>query len=132
GDKVAVEADERYFRALGASGVEEIIPFDKAEVSALDAMSLIGGVSDTRANPQGVLILREYPESAVRGDGAGPEQTRTVFTIDLTTSDGLFSAGRFEINHKDTVLVTESPVNSVQTVFGLVGSAFGLAGRVSN
>jgi polysaccharide export outer membrane protein len=53
-----------------------------------------------------------------------------VFTIDLTSSDGLFSAGAFAINSQDTVLVTESPVNTAQTVFSLIGSLFGLAGSI--
>jgi polysaccharide export outer membrane protein len=132
GDKISVEQDVRYFRALGASGREEIVDFDRAEISALDAMSLIGGLSDNVANPKGVLILREYPVSALRNDGSGPDNTRVVFSIDMTTSDGLFSAGRFPIQHQDTVLVTESPINSIRSVFSLVGSAFGLVSTISN
>lgn len=132
GDKLSVEADTRYFRALGATGREEIIDFDRAQVSALDAISLMGGVSDNTANPKGVLILRDYPVSALRADGTGPENTRVVFSIDLTTADGLFSAGQFPIAHQDTVLATESPVNTVRSVFSLVGSAFGLVNAVGN
>lgn len=125
GDKVALEADNRYFRALGASGREELVYFIKDNVSALDAVSLIGGLADDRADPQGVLVLRQYPASAV--GGTGPENTRSVFIIDLTSADGLFSAGQFRINPQDTVLVTESPVTDTRTIFQLVGSAFGLA-----
>ena len=50
-----------------------------------------------------------------------------VFTIDLTTADGLFSARRFYIEPEDVVLVTESPVTKAQTIFGLIGGLFGLA-----
>lgn len=132
GDKISVEQDIRYFRALGASGREEIVDFDRPEITALDAVSLIGGLSDSSADPKGVLILREYPVGALRNDGSGPDNTRVVFTIDMTTADGLFSAGRFPIQHQDTVLVTESPINSVRSVFSLVGSAFGLVSSVSN
>lgn len=132
GDKISLAADPRYFRALGAAGTEALLDFDRAEITALDAVSMMGGLSDARADPKGVLILREYPDRALRSDGQGPGRNRVVFTIDLTTSDGLFSAGRFQIQHKDTVLVTESPVTSVQTVFGLVGRAFGLVEIASN
>lgn len=128
GDKVAVESDERYFRALGAAGKEQLIYFEEDRISALDAMSLIGGVEDNRADLQGVLILREYKPNAVGPNG--PEKARTVFTIDLTTADGLFSAGKFYINPQDTVLVTESPVTNTRTIFGLIGSVFGLAGQL--
>ncbi|WP_327794020.1 polysaccharide biosynthesis/export family protein [Harenicola maris] len=132
GDKVTVEADQRYFRALGASGTEELIYFEQDRVSALDAMSLIGGIQDARADPKGVLILREYGANAVRSDGSGPSNSRTVFTIDLTTADGLFSAGNFYIHPQDTVLVTESPVNNARTIFSLIGSTFGVANQINN
>lgn len=62
----------------------------------------------------------------------GPRLRQVVFTLDLTTSDGLFSARRFRIQSCDLVLATESPVSSVQTVFNLVGGAFGLARSAGN
>ncbi|WP_371170432.1 polysaccharide biosynthesis/export family protein [Aliiroseovarius sp. 2305UL8-7] len=121
GDKIAIANDTRYFRSLGAATREAIVPFGKSKLSALDAMSLVGGLSDTRANPKGILVLREYPQKAVRTDGkAGPENARSVFVIDLTTADGLFSAGKFQIRNQDTVLVTESSIASAPLLFGLI------------
>lgn len=127
GDKLAVEADSRYFRSLGAASKEALIPFSKSEISALDAMSLIGGLSDTRANPKGILILREYPETAVSSDDQGPDNARSVFVIDLTSADGLFSAGKFKIHSKDTVLVTESSVAATSTLVLLLRNLTGAA-----
>ena len=98
--------------SLGAAGAESQFDFNRDNVSALDALSIIGGVNDTRANPKGVLVLREYPASALKSGQRGPRQQRVVFTIDLTTSDGLFSARNFHINSGDLVLATESPVSS--------------------
>ncbi|WP_298858742.1 polysaccharide biosynthesis/export family protein [uncultured Sulfitobacter sp.] len=126
GDQLIVENDKRYFLSLGAAGAESQFPFNRDQISALDALSLIGGVDDNRANPKGVLILREYPASALDAGQRGPRQQRVVFTIDLTTSDGLFSARNFFINSGDLVLATESPVSSARVVVGLIGSAFGL------
>lgn len=120
GDKVAVEKDARYFRSLGAAAKESIVPFGKAELSALDAMSMVGGLSDARANPKGILILREYGRKAVRSDDRGPDNERSVFVIDLTSADGLFSAGKFKIHDQDTVLVTESSVASASVVLRLI------------
>ncbi|PTX58095.1 polysaccharide export outer membrane protein [Litoreibacter ponti] len=132
-DKILVVEDESYFIGLGASGKEELVTFPKEHVSALDAVSLLGGLSDARANPKGILVLREYGQKAVRTDGIrGPENQRVVFTMDLTNADGLFSAGKFHINPKDVVYATESPVNNARTIFGLIGSTFGVAAQVSN
>ena len=127
GDKVIVEEDKRYFLSLGAAGTEDLLYFPKETVSALDAVSLIGGVNDARANPKGVLILREYSDRSVRSDGSGPDHARVVFTLDLTSTDGLFSARKFQVQPKDLVLVTESPLNSAKTVLGLIGQVLGLA-----
>ncbi len=132
GDKVIVQDDDRYFLSLGAAGREAEHKFPRQDVSALEALSIIGGITETRANPQGILILRQYPTSAIRADGTGPRHPRTVFTIDLTTADGLFSAGRFAINPGDLVYATESPVASAQTVFSLLGSALLLVNQIEN
>lgn len=132
GDQVVVEEDERFFTALGATGTEKIVYFDREQVTALEAMSMIGGISDTRADPKGVLVLREYPARALRFDGSGPKMRQVVFTIDLTSADGLFAARNLRINPKDTVLVTESPVTTANTIFGLIGRLVGVNAQISN
>jgi polysaccharide biosynthesis/export protein len=123
GDKVYVEADERYFLSLGAVGTEAPVPFPTDRVTALDAMSLVGGVDATRGNPKGILILRSYPERSLRTDGTGPEKDRIIFALDLTTADGLFSAGEFPIADRDLVMVTETPITNTETVLGIVTQA---------
>ena len=131
GDRVIIEDDDRYFLSLGATGSEAMHKFPKTDVTALDALSIVGGVSDTRADPQGILILREYTQSAVRPDmSAGPPQTRVVFTLDLTNADGLFSAAKFNLQSGDLVYATESPVSGAQTIFSIFGSALSLANRL--
>jgi len=135
GDMLVVEEDDRYFVALGATGREQVLPFDKERITALEAVSMTGGLLDVRADPGGVLVLREYPESALTAGVRGPRMQRVVFTFDLTEGEGLFSAGAFDVASGDVVFVTESPITSVQTIFGLVGQAFGVASgatRVSN
>tara|TARA_R110000850_G_scaffold37503_8_gene98812 strand:- start:4261 stop:5391 length:1131 start_codon:yes stop_codon:yes gene_type:complete len=132
GDQVIVEADLRYFLSLGAAGNESQFNFNRDTVSALDALSIIGGVNDFRANPKGVLILREYPATALDAGTRGPRQQRVVFSIDLTTSDGLFSARNFNIHSGDLVLATESAVSNIRTVAGLIGSAFGIINVATN
>ncbi|MCB2094324.1 MAG: polysaccharide export protein [Rhodobacteraceae bacterium] len=128
GDKVFVEEDKRFFLALGAAGNENQIPFNNEQMTALDAVTLAGGLSDARADPKGVLILRQFaPEDVAPPGGNGPEDTRVIFTLDLTTADGLFSAGRFQIMPRDLVLATESPVSSTRTILGLLAASAGIA-----
>lgn len=130
GDRIYIEEDERSFLSLGAAGTEAIHRFPSDRVTALEALSLIGGVTPDRADAQGILILREYPPGVVRADRTGPAHERTIFVIDLTSADGLFSAGQFEIRSGDLVYVTESPINGARTVLGLIGSVFGLVNQL--
>jgi len=132
GDKLIVEKDRRYFLSLGAAGSEAQFPFNRDDVSALDALAIIGGVNDSRADPEGILILREYPASAVSAGVRGPRRTRVVFTLDLTSSDGLFSARNFHIQSGDLVLATETPLSDTRTILGIVGSVFGLVNTAGN
>ncbi len=129
GDKIYVETDKRYFLALGAAGKEAQIPFPTDTITALDALSLVGGVNDQRGDPKGVLVLRDYPASAVRSDGTGPDKQRMVFAIDLTSADGLFSAGKFAVHDGDLVLVTESAIMGTQNTIRLLYEAFGIGIR---
>lgn len=130
GDQIIVEEEERRFLSLGATGREAIHTFPTDRVTALEALSIVGGVSDTRADPQGILILREYGSRALRTDGSGPPKERIVFTLDLTTADGLFSAGKFQIMPDDLVYATESPIGAARTIFGIFSAALSVAGNL--
>ena len=133
GDRIIVEQDDRYFIAFGASGVESLIDFPKEEVSAMDAVGLIQGINDARGNPEALLVLRQYVGSSlVKDGGVGPVQARVIFTIDLTTADGLFSAQSFRIAPGDIVLATESPVVNLRTIFGIIGGAIGTTNTVTS
>ncbi len=131
GDRVIVEEDDRYFLSVGAAGQEALHPYTRDVISAMDSVSIIGGVQEQRGNPKGILILREYPASALAAGQRGPRLQQVIFTLDLTSADGLFSARNFRIMPKDLIYVTESPVTSAQTVFAIVGSAFGLVNIAS-
>lgn len=130
GDKVYIEEDERYFIALGASGRESQVSFPQEQVTALEALSLTGGLNDARADAKAVLVLRDYP-AAVIGPGANqPKKDRVIFAMDLTSADGLFSAGQFNVQNRDVVIVTESPITTTASVLGIVGSVVGLGRSV--
>lgn len=132
GDKIIVDEDDRSFIALGATGREELVFFEQEELSTLEALAIVGGLSDSRADLKGLLILREYPSSALQLDDSGPQKDQVVFSFDLTSADGLFAARKFPVYPDDVVIASESPVNSVRTIFALIGSVVGLTGSVNN
>lgn len=131
GDQIIVEEDSRYFVALGATGSETIVPFSQEHITAIEALAILGGINDSRANPKGILILREYSAKQLRNDGTGPDKKQVVFTIDLTSAEDIFAARKFQINPGDLVLATESPVGTARTIFGLIGSVVGVSNTLS-
>jgi polysaccharide biosynthesis/export protein len=126
GDRVVIEEDPRSFMALGATGRQEVITFDDEKVTALRAISLMGGIDDTRADPKGLLVLRRYPESAL-GRPGGPTNRRVVFAFDLTNADSLFSADEFTIIDDDVVLATQAPATTTRRVLSLFGAVIGVS-----
>ena len=125
GDQVVVIEDDRSFNALGAAGTQKVIHFEKERMTAMEAVSAMGGLTASRADPKGLLILRDYPVEALRAE-PGPEMPQVVFSLDLSSADGLFAARAFPVHPGDTVLATESPVTRVQSVLGLFGTLVGI------
>lgn len=132
GDRVVVESDPRSFVVLGAAGAEKTVHFEKDTHSLLEALSLSSGLSEARANIRGVMVLRHYPASALRSDGAGPPVEQVVFTFDLSSGEGLFAAGGFRIHPDDVVLATESPIPAVANIMSIFGSSLVLAQRANS
>lgn len=131
GDRVMVRADSRNFLALGATGSQKVIAFPTEDLSALRAVSLMGGIADNRADPRGLLVLRRYSSQAV-GRPHGPDKAKVVFSFDLTKADRLFAADQFLLQDGDVVLATQAPATTTQRVLGLFGSFVGAGRAVSN
>ncbi|WP_397541511.1 polysaccharide biosynthesis/export family protein [Roseovarius salis] len=132
GDQIAVVEDGRTFTALGSSNSQKLVPFEKEQMNALDALSAAGGIQSSRADPKGVLILREYHPRHLTPGPKGPDMQQVIFSLDLTNADGLFAARQFMIQPGDTLLATESPVTAVQTITRLFGSVVGFGNTVNN
>ncbi|MEM7731811.1 MAG: polysaccharide biosynthesis/export family protein [Pseudomonadota bacterium] len=132
GDVVAVVEDSRTFNSVGASGRQELIYFEKEDMSAMDAVSAAGGIDARRGHPRGVLILRDYHPRDLSPGPRGPDLQQVVFTFDLTGADGLFAARNFAVQPDDTLLMTESPVTGIQTIASLLGNFVGLGLTASN
>ncbi|MBE3637134.1 polysaccharide biosynthesis/export family protein [Mangrovicoccus sp. HB182678] len=130
GDRILVEADKRSYTALGATGAQTRINFNSQELTAMEALAQVGGLQSNTADPTGIFVLREEPESVARvvtGDPAlyGPQQV--VYVLNLTSGEGLFVAKDFQIRNDDTIYVTEAPWaqfnKAMSTFFGSLNTA---------
>ena len=65
-----------------------------------------------------------------RSDLVGPQ--RMAYLLDLTSSEGLFSAREFIIRDEDTVYLTEAPFAAWSRVLSVAVTAVSLAGSVDS
>lgn len=127
GDVILVEEDQRSFTALGALGGQTKVPLGNEQISAIEAVAMVGGLSTQLADPKGVFILRDEPQSVARAvlgrnDIYGTQ--RFAYVLDLTKPDGMFLARDFVIRDGDTVYVTEAPfVQWRKTLQSILGTA---------
>lgn len=112
GDVVLVEEDQRNFTALGAFGGQTKVPLGNDQVTAIEAIAMVGGLQTQLADPTGIFVMREEPQSvarAVTGNATLVGSQRVAYILDLTKPDGMFLARDFLIRDNDTVYVTEAP-----------------------
>ena len=134
GDQIVIEEDSRTFTALGATGGQNLVPFESETLSALEAIATVGGLSTNSADPTGVFVLRDETEevaNAVLGRGDLIGDQRMVYVLDLTEPTGLFEARDFQIRDGDTLYVTEAPFvqwqKTLAAITGTTGAATSLA-----
>ena len=138
GDNIVIEEDSRKFIALGATGAQNVVPFESETLSALEAIATVGGLATMSADPTGVFVLRDESEEIARvvlgrDDLIGDQ--RIVYVLDLTEPTGLFEARDFMIHDGDTLYVTEAPFVQWQKTLGAItgstAAATGLADTVN-
>ena len=126
GDLIVVEEDQRSFTSLGALGGQTRVPLGNEMINAVEAIAMVGGLDSSLADPTGVFVLRDEPESVASRVLGKPVQgtQRFAYVLDLTRPNGLFLARDFVIRDGDTVYVTEAPyVQWQKTLSAVTGSA---------
>ena len=135
GDVILVEKDQRTFTALGATGTQTRVPFETQELSAVEAIAQVGGLSTNFADPTGVFILRDEDQGIARQVLNRPDLSgsqRVAYIISLTEADGLFNARDFMIRDGDTVYVTEAPYVQWQKTLSVLTGTASSADAISN
>ena len=134
GDVILVEEDQRSFTALGALGGQTKVPLGNEQISAIEAVAMVGGLQTNTADPTGVFVLRDEPAqvaSAVLGRQV-PGTQRMAYVLDLTRPNGLFLARDFLIRDGDTLYVTEAPYVQWQKILGAITGSAGSINTLNN
>lgn len=130
GDRILVEEDTRAFTALGATGTQSRVNFFSKDLSAIEALAQVGGLTPTNSDPTGVFVFRNEADviaNSVLGRQDLNGAQRMVYVLDLTKPNGMFMARDFVIRDGDTLYVTEAPITTwdktISAITGTLSSA---------
>ncbi|MDB9716499.1 polysaccharide export protein [Amylibacter sp.] len=116
-DFIRVEADRREFQVLGSTGKGQVIQFDTDRISVRKAIATAGGLDSGKSNPEGILLLRNNTGSVLINEKRNMPE---IFIFNLTSAESIFAADEFLIEPNDLIMMTESPVPSLQVMLGLI------------
>ena len=126
GDTLTVVRYPLSFTAIGATLRNANVTFDAMGISLEEAIAKASGFDDNRADPEGVFVFRYEPIAVARSyPGITPAQAAlnlvpVVYLINLRNPGSLLLARKFSMHDKDIVYVSNSPINDLQKVLGLV------------
>ncbi|MEM7425902.1 MAG: polysaccharide biosynthesis/export family protein [Pseudomonadota bacterium] len=134
GDKVIITDKVRTFTVLGAVNKSSEHDFSKWNFKLVDALAIAGGLNDTRADRTGVFVFRFEHGSvanALRRRAGKPEtgevKVPVVYQLNLGQPEALFYAKAFQMQDRDTILVTNAPLHQWNKVLNAVSKAVFLA-----
>jgi polysaccharide export outer membrane protein len=120
GDVVSVAREPQTFTAAGATGQNSVVPFDAIGITLEQAIARAGGLSDSRADPEGVFVIRyeravDYDQLRLpRPDPAPHALVPVIYRVNMRDPGGFFTARRFPIRSKDILYVSNAPMVAVQ------------------
>ncbi|MEM8789721.1 MAG: polysaccharide biosynthesis/export family protein [Pseudomonadota bacterium] len=135
GDTIIVEADRRSFNALGATVQQARVPFPAAELSALDALAVVGGLNPNLSDPTGIFVFRRETATVANRVAQADDLTDGepfAYVIDLTQPQGFFVAKDFQIRDDDTIYITEAPFVAWARVLEATAQTLNFLTTVSN
>jgi polysaccharide export outer membrane protein len=126
GDEIVVRPNSRIFTVLGAVQRSGNVEMTKHNLTLLEALGQVGGLSDVRANKTGVYVFR-------MGDlETNPTARGRVFRLDLFQPVSIFVAQQFGLQARDVIYVTNAPLyeydkilTSIYRTFSIIGIARG-------
>ncbi len=126
GDEIVVRPNTRIVTVLGAVQKSGNIEMAKHNLTLLEALGMVSGLSDQRANKTGVYVFR-------MGDlETNPTARGRVFRLDLFQPVSIFVAQQFGLQPRDVIYVTNAPLyeydkvlTSIYRTFSVVGIARG-------
>lgn len=123
-DRIQVDYLPRTYLSYGATGRVAQIQFDSAVVSLAEAVARVGGLDDSRANPEAVFLFRFerlgnaralglVPASAVAAGpvipGAMAQGIPVIYQVNMREPQTYFAIQQFAMQDKDLIYIANAP-----------------------
>ncbi len=122
GDEIIVRPNSQVYTVLGAVHKAGNVEIMKTNLTLLEALGNVGGLSDERANKTGVFVFRL---GEVKSD---PAARARVFKLDLNQPVSIFVAQQFAVKPGDVVYVTNAPLHEYNKVLTAIYRTFSIVG----
>jgi polysaccharide export outer membrane protein len=124
GDEIVVRPNSRTYTVLGAVNKSGNYELTKPNLTLLEALGAVNGLSDERANKTGVFVFR-------MGDlQRDPNARGRVFRLDLNQPVSIFVAQQFGVQARDVVFVTNAPLYEYNKIISAIYRTFSIVGVV--
>ncbi|HEY6981002.1 polysaccharide biosynthesis/export family protein [Reyranella sp.] len=122
GDEIVVRPNSHTFTVLGAVAKAGNVALTKANMTLLEALGEVHGLSDERANKTGVYVFR-------MGDiQDNPNARARVFRLDLMQPVSIFVAQQFGMQANDVIYVTNAPLYEYNKILTAIYRTFSIVG----
>lgn len=121
-DEIVLRPNSRIFTVLGAVQKSGNVELTKPNLTLLEALGQVGGLSDERANKTGVFVFRLGDIQNIPGARA------RVFRLDLGQPVSIFVAQQFGMQARDVVYVTNAPLYEYNKILSAVYRTFSVVG----
>ena len=134
-DRIQVDYLPRSYLSYGATGRVAQIQFDAATVSLAEAVARVGGLDDSRANPEAVFLFRyERPANAraigLAGPtplaptaiipGAVPQGVPVIYKVNMRSPSTFFAIEQFAMQDKDLIYIANAPTVQLNKFLSLI------------
>lgn len=137
GDTVVVKRERRTYLAFGASGLNGRFNFEESSLTLGEALGQAGGLLDSKADPQQVLLYRTVSRDLLVKLGVDTSRFKgqtvpVIFRANLRDPAMFFAVQKFPMQDKDILYVTNSKSVELTKFLDILNDVTSTASGVSN
>jgi len=126
-DVIFITHEAPNITALGATGLQENIPFDVETLTLSQALGRAGGLVDQQADPAQVFVYRYENRLFLEKLGIDTkrfvsDQIPTIYRVNLRDPSGLLLASGFQMHNKDVMYVANAKAIDYYKLLALVAT----------